>query len=201
MALHQPRATRWVYCCAQDQRGRRASCDLGEFVAHKADEVAAEALETSLSDADTVIRLVQEGMNRSSLALPSGGELARRLTGLEKRRRRIVDLYEIGEIDRSEFRKRVSGIAGERNALEATMEAAELPAIDESVCIDVAYAFARWARLGRARRRRLLESFGVRFWVEQEGHSRHAFARVVRLEIGALSDAIIFKKLKRLGID
>src|SRR5262249_27401122 len=122
-------------------------------------------------------------------------------TILANRRTRVLDAYEAGEYELAELQKRSAGIDAERRAIELQLEAADGPEIDESACVDLAYAFARWARLGRSRRRRLLESFGVRFWVEKVGRGRHATARITRMEIGALSNVIISKKLKRLGID
>jgi hypothetical protein len=97
-----------------------------------------------------------------------------------------------GLIDPIDFRKRVAAIVAERNTLTLQMEALEPPEIDESARVDVAYAFARWSRLGRARRRRLLKSFGVRFWIEKNGKGFHACARVTRIEIGVLSNAVVY---------
>jgi DNA invertase Pin-like site-specific DNA recombinase len=194
MVLRQPRPARWVYRCARDKRGRTHRCDLGEFVSRKVDEAAGEAIGRGLSDADTVIRLVRKGIERGALAAPPAAELARRLTLLANRRARILDGYEAGDYELAEMRKRLAGVDAERNAIELQMEAAEGPEIDESACVDVAYAFARWGRLGRARRRRLLESFGIRLWVEKDGRGRRAAARVVRIEIGSLGNAVIYNE-------
>jgi hypothetical protein len=123
-----------------------------------------------------------------------GAELGRQIVKLDNRRRRLVDGYEMGSIDPADFRKRIISIDAERNAVTLQMEAVESPEIDESACVDLAYAFARWSRLGRARRRRLLESFGVRFWIEKEGRGFHARVIVSRIEIGVLSNAAIYKR-------
>lgn len=192
MVLRQPHSPSWVYRCARDRRGRMRRCDLGEFVAWKVDEAAALAIEAALCDADTVLRLVREGIERSAIQGPSSRELGRRMTLLANKRARMLDGYEGGDYELHELRKRLAGIDAERHALELQMEAADGPEIDESACVDLAYAFARWGRLGRARRRRLLESFGVRFWIEKDGRGRHALARVARIEIGSLSNAVIY---------
>ncbi|MBK7949129.1 MAG: hypothetical protein IPK00_10405 [Deltaproteobacteria bacterium] len=178
MVLNDHRRGTWHYRCSRDHRGRKNNCDLGEFVARKVDHAASEVIEAALSDADTIIRLVREANDRLAEAAPSGRELARRITALYNRRRRLVDIYETGEIDLAEFRKRVSAVDADRNSLAVMMDATEPPEIDESACIDLAYAFVRWGRLGRSTRRRLLESFGVRFWVEKDGRGRHATARI-----------------------
>lgn len=192
MVLEDRRARAWHYRCARDHRGRSNQCDLGEFVARKVDAAATQALETALCDAETVIRLVREGLDRSALALPSPRELGRRLTLLANKRARMLDGYERGAYELPELRKRLAGLDAERHALELQMEATDGPEIDESACVDLAYAFARWGRLGRSRRRRLLESFGVRFWVEKNGRGKQAQARVARIEIGSLSNAVIY---------
>ena len=192
MVLEDHRANRWLYRCGRDRRLRKTTCDLGEFTAWKVDQAADVAIEAALCDADTVIRLVREGMERSATLAPSSRELGRRLTLLANRRARILDAYEAGEYDLSELRKRTAAIDAERHALELQAEAAEGPEIDESACVDVAYAFARWGRLGRSRRRRLLESFGVRFWVEKDGRGRHARCGIARIEIGSLSNVMIY---------
>ena len=115
------------------------------------------------------------------------------MTALDNRRRRAVDMFEMGTIEAAELRKRIGTIDADRNALRLQMDASEPPEIDESACVDLAYAFARWGRLGRARQRKLLEAFGVRFWVDKQGRGRHARAVVSRIEIGLLSNATIYK--------
>jgi hypothetical protein len=201
MVLENPQISQWHYRCPKDPRTRKHRCDFGQFSAMKLDPAATKALQTALSDPDTIIRLVHEGIERSARAAPSGAELGRQIAKLDNRRARIVDGYEMGSIDAGDFRKRVTSIDAERNAVRLQMEAAEPPEIDESACVDVAYAFARWSRLGRARRRKLLESFGVRFWIEKEGRGFHARVIVSRIEIGVLSSAVIYKKMKRLNVE
>ena len=195
------RGRSWLYRCPKDRRTRKKTCDLGQFSSSKLDPVVTAALQAALSDADTIVRLVHEGIERSRREAPSGAELGRQMTKLSNRRGRLVDGYEMGSIDPTDFRKRVASIDAERNAVTLQMEAVEPPEIDDSACVDLAYAFARWSRLGRARRRRLLESFGVRFWIEKEGRGYHARVRVSRIEIGVLSNAAIYKKIKRLGVE
>ena len=201
MVLEDKRSKIWNYRCARDHRGRERQCDMGQFSASKLDPKATEALTAALSDAETIIRLVHEGMERSAAAAPSGAELARQMTMLDNRRRRLVDGYEMGTIEPADFRKRVATIDTERNALSLLMEAAEPPEIDEDACIDLAYAFARWGRLGRVRRRKLLEAYGVRFWVDKQGRGRNSVVLIPRIEIGALNCAAIYKKIKRLGVE
>jgi hypothetical protein len=140
-------------------------------------------------------------MERIASEQPSGADLGRRMTLLDNRRARAVDAYEMGAIEAAELRKRIATIDSERDALRLQIDLAEPPEIDEGACIDVAYAFARWGRLGRVRRRKLLESFGVRFWVEKDGKGFHAKARLSRIEIGVLNSAAIYKKMKRLNVE
>ena len=201
MVLEDRRVAQWNYRCPKDRRARKEKCDLGQFAASKVDPIAGSALQAALSDPDTIIRLVGEGIERSNRNAPSGADLGRQLAKLSNRRSRLIDGYEMGSIDATDFRKRVASIDSERSAVTLQMEAVGPPEIDESACVDIAYAFARWSRLGRARRRRLLESFGVRFWIEKEGRGKTAYARVTRIEIGILSNAAIYKKIKRLGIE
>lgn len=47
----------------------------------------------------------------------------------------------------------------------------------------------------------MLEGFGIRFWIEKEGRGKAARVIVARIELGLLDNAVIYKKLKRLGID
>jgi hypothetical protein len=201
MVIRSRRVGQWNYRCPKDHYVRDNGCDLGQFSSKKLDPAVTQALQAALSDADTIIRLVHEGIERSASEAPSGAELGRQMTKLVNRRSRLVDGYEMGSIDPADFRKRVAAIDAERNAITLQVEAVEPPEIDESACVDLAYAFARWSRLGRARRRRLLESFGVRLWIEKEGRGFHARVIVSRIEIGVLSNAVIYKKMKRLNVE
>jgi hypothetical protein len=193
MILENRRSQSWHYRCARDRRGRKHKCDMGQFAASKLDAVASQALSNALTDPDTIIRLVHEGIERTAAEAPSGADLSRQMVALDNRRRRIVDGYEMGTIELADFRKRIVGIDAERNALTLMLETAEPPEIDESACIDLAYAFARWGRLGRSRRRKLLEAYGIRFWVDRQGNGRNSIVLIPRIEIGLLNCAAIYK--------
>jgi hypothetical protein len=100
--------------------------------------------------------------------------------------------FEMGTIEAADLRKRIESIDAQRGAIQLQLNAAEPPEIDESVAVDLAYAFSRWGQLGRARRRRMLESFGIRFWVEKKGRGRGATVLIPRIEIGSLNSAAIY---------
>jgi hypothetical protein len=103
----------------------------------KVDCAALEALGRALSDADTIMRLVHEGIERNACERRSGADLTRRLTTLDNRRRRAVDMFEMGTIEPADLQKRIGTVDAEREAVRMQLDLAEPAEIDESLCVDL----------------------------------------------------------------
>ncbi|MCH7868068.1 MAG: recombinase family protein [Myxococcales bacterium] len=198
------RQNTWVYRCNYRDlvNGKREYCSTGQMTRDKVEAAVGAVLERCLGDPETLLQLIEQGQrSESQVASPDARETERQIAELSNQRRRVMDAYQAGAIEIADLTKRVSGIDGEIAALRSLQNRTERPLeIDTDAIEALADVFVSWTELSRKTQHELLSSMQIRIRYTKIGTTRTSTPAVKSVTLGLLGNAVIYKKMKRLGI-
>ena len=181
---------------------RRGGCVGGQVAVHLAEVSLDAQLERVLGDLETLLLLLEASTRDAARAASeSARQLGRRLHAVEMRRARARDAYEAGVYDLLWLRKREETLDGERAAVEALMDAEDLPEIDQDVAADLVEVFASWSHLASEERCQLLAAWGIEIVAQVEGRKRRRVLRIDRVRIGSPVNAWVYNYVPALPGD
>lgn len=177
------------YCCVSHKAARRPAgaepCSTGYVLRDKIEVQLDEVIAARLTDPDLLAAAVSaygrslEAAWRTARVEPA--DLEERLNTLHRKRKRVIDAFVEGAMEREERDVRLAPILDEIRTVEhlqAHTRAPDPGRLTDGVVVQLLSAFAEWVHLDRGGRRRILEAIEPTFYVVRTGRKEHAVAGV-----------------------
>ena len=80
-------------------------------------------------------------------------------------------------------------------------EARDAAPIDDVVVAALVDVFSSWRQLERPQKQRLLKAFGIQLGIDRIGQGKASHVHVTHVRIGSLRNVVVYKEVKKLGIE